>query len=205
MGRRKKSGAHCPRPPSGMSRTSYGPGYGRGYTLSAPIWFEPVELIARHSYTSECHHHASLILRAIQWGEGIVKADTKWLRKVLPAECARDIPALIDDLLEGDWDLVDGSLVHRLTETRRREVIERLQVRASATKRRGISKKLRFEILKRSDFACTYCGAKAPDVELVIDHVDPVSRGGADEESNMVAACFDCNSGKGDRPIRGGV
>lgn len=41
-----------------------------------------------------------------------------------------------------------------------------------------IGKKLRFEILKRDAFACRYCGRRAPNVELHIDHVVPVARGG---------------------------
>jgi 5-methylcytosine-specific restriction endonuclease McrA len=32
---------------------------------------------------------------------------------------------------------------------------------------------------------------------LEIDHVVPKSRGGTDAESNLVAACEDCNRGKG--------
>lgn len=135
-----------------------------------------------------------------------MKFDDGWLRRILPEEVASDIPAFLDDLLRSpEWDIVDDRLVHLPTQARRREIIDKLEARKAGPKRRGISKKLRFEILKKSRFACAYCGAKAPDVELVVDHVDPVARGGADEPANMVAACFDCNAGKGDRPIEGGV
>jgi len=34
-------------------------------------------------------------------------------------------------------------------------------------------------------------------VRLTVDHIVAVSRGGTDDESNLVAACFDCNIGKG--------
>lgn len=60
----------------------------------------------------------------------------------------------------------------------------------------AISKRLRFEILKRDGFACRYCGATAPDVALHVDHVVPESLGGRTEPQNLVAACADCNSGK---------
>lgn len=68
-----------------------------------------------------------------------------------------------------------------------------------------ITKKQRFEILKRDGFRCRYCGRRAPHVELHIDHVDAKANGGADANSNLVAACVDCNVGKGradldDRP-----
>ena len=67
--------------------------------------------------------------------------------------------------------------------------------------RRTLTKRVRFEILKRDNFACRYCGAKAPDVVLHCDHVHPVARGGKNELENLVTACRDCNAGKGARLI----
>lgn len=64
----------------------------------------------------------------------------------------------------------------------------------------AVSKRLRYEVLRRDGFACTYCGCKAPDVELTIDHVLPVSLGGSDDASNLTAACVDCNAGKSSSP-----
>lgn len=61
-------------------------------------------------------------------------------------------------------------------------------------KRKAISRRLRFEILRRDDNTCRYC--HATDTALVIDHVVPVALGGTDDPSNLVAACKDCNSGK---------
>lgn len=60
----------------------------------------------------------------------------------------------------------------------------------------AISQRLRYEILRRDNHACRYCGATAPDVKLTVDHVVPVSLGGTDEPGNLVAACGPCNSGK---------
>lgn len=62
-----------------------------------------------------------------------------------------------------------------------------------------ISAKLRFEVFKRDKFVCQYCGACGPDVELEIDHIIPVSRGGTDDITNLKTACFKCNRGKGDK------
>lgn len=59
-----------------------------------------------------------------------------------------------------------------------------------------VSRRLRFEILRRDSHACRYCGDKAPDVKLTVDHVIPVALGGGDEPNNLVTACADCNSGK---------
>lgn len=60
----------------------------------------------------------------------------------------------------------------------------------------GISKRLRFEILRRDNHTCRYCGATAPNARLTVDHVIPFTLGGTDEPTNLVAACTDCNSGK---------
>lgn len=60
----------------------------------------------------------------------------------------------------------------------------------------AISRRLRFEILRRDDHTCRYCGGQAPDVKLTIDHVIPVTLGGGDEPHNLVTACHSCNAGK---------
>jgi hypothetical protein len=60
----------------------------------------------------------------------------------------------------------------------------------------AVSKRLRYEILRRDNFACRYCGAAAPDVKLNADHVIPKSLGGSDSPENLVASCVDCNAGK---------
>lgn len=60
----------------------------------------------------------------------------------------------------------------------------------------AISKTLRFEILRRDNHACRYCGATPPDVKLTVDHVVLVALGGTDVPENLVTACSGCNAGK---------
>lgn len=60
----------------------------------------------------------------------------------------------------------------------------------------SISKRLRYEILKRDGNKCRYCGASSEESPLTIDHVVPVALGGTDDPANLVAACKDCNAGK---------
>jgi hypothetical protein len=60
----------------------------------------------------------------------------------------------------------------------------------------AVNKRTRYEVLKRDSHTCRYCGAKAPDVPLTVDHVTPTALGGTDDPSNLVAACRDCNAGK---------
>ncbi len=64
----------------------------------------------------------------------------------------------------------------------------------------AVSKRLRYEILRRDNYTCRYCGAAAPAVVLVVDHVAPSALGGRDDPSNLVASCVDCNSGKSATP-----
>ena len=58
----------------------------------------------------------------------------------------------------------------------------------------AVTKRTRFEVLRRDEFTCHYCRSK--DGELTIDHVTPVALGGSDKPDNLVAACRDCNAGK---------
>ncbi|MGW9397275.1 HNH endonuclease [Streptomyces sp. NPDC055642] len=64
----------------------------------------------------------------------------------------------------------------------------------------AVSKRLRYEILRRDSHTCRYCGASAPDVPLRIDHVTPVALGGTDTPDNLVTSCEPCNSGKSSVP-----
>ena len=67
-------------------------------------------------------------------------------------------------------------------------------------KRRNISARTRWMVFNRDNFRCVYCGA-GQEAKLVVDHGDPFSKGGADDESNFVTACMACNAGKRDRVV----
>ena len=68
-------------------------------------------------------------------------------------------------------------------------------------KRKPLTKAIRFEVFKRDRFTCQYCGRKAPEVVLEVDHIVPVSKGGGNELMNLVTSCFDCNRGKGKKKL----
>jgi len=55
----------------------------------------------------------------------------------------------------------------------------------------------RTAIFRRWSYYCCYCDRFATH----LDHVQPLSRGGADKESNMVPACADCNLSKGSKTL----
>lgn len=69
------------------------------------------------------------------------------------------------------------------------------------TKRKALSRALRFEVFKRDQFTCQYCGRKAPDIVLQADHIHPVAEGGEDTLLNLITSCIDCNQGKGARTL----
>ena len=69
---------------------------------------------------------------------------------------------------------------------------------------RGMTPKLRTEILERNGFSCQQCGATAHDsdplnpgrkLRLHIDHIVPISQGGDDSRDNLRVLCSTCNEG----------
>jgi len=58
--------------------------------------------------------------------------------------------------------------------------------------------KTRFLIFKRDNFTCQYCGRKAPEIKLEVDHIQPKSKNGLDIVNNYITSCRECNIGKSD-------
>lgn len=54
-------------------------------------------------------------------------------------------------------------------------------------------------LFHRDRHLCLYCGQHFSNRELTRDHIQPLSRGGKDRWTNVVAACRGCNSRKGNR------
>jgi 5-methylcytosine-specific restriction endonuclease McrA len=54
-------------------------------------------------------------------------------------------------------------------------------------------------LFRRDGYLCLYCGRKFSDHHLTRDHVIPVSKGGQNTWTNVVAACKRCNHHKGAR------
>ena len=57
----------------------------------------------------------------------------------------------------------------------------------------------RFRLFFRDRNRCQFCGGNFAQRELNLDHVVPLSRGGASTWDNVVCACVACNSRKGNR------
>lgn len=55
-------------------------------------------------------------------------------------------------------------------------------------RREALSKSIRFEVFKRDSFKCQYCGGEAPNVLLHVDHIEPVSKGGTNDITNLITS-----------------
>lgn len=66
--------------------------------------------------------------------------------------------------------------------------------------RRYVTCSLRHKILRRDRYRCVQCGrspANDTGVELQVDHIIPIAKGGKSIEENLQTLCKDCNLGKG--------
>ena len=52
-------------------------------------------------------------------------------------------------------------------------------------------------VLQSSYGICAHCGKKLTTKTMTIEHIIPLSRGGANDPENLVALCYDCNQKKG--------
>lgn len=60
-----------------------------------------------------------------------------------------------------------------------------------------VSNKMRFYILERDHYRCRCCGRSQNEVELEIDHIVPIAKGGKSTSDNLQTLCTECNRRKG--------
>lgn len=58
-------------------------------------------------------------------------------------------------------------------------------------------KLIRLQIAARDGLVCHYCRVTVKPSSFTVDHIVPVTKGGTDNLSNLVACCRSCNSKKG--------
>ena len=63
--------------------------------------------------------------------------------------------------------------------------------------RHSYSKSERQKILEKTKCKCGHCGAGLDTSTMTVEHIFPVSKGGTDDEFNLVALCKACNYNKG--------
>ncbi|PIV63390.1 MAG: hypothetical protein COS11_07680 [bacterium (Candidatus Ratteibacteria) CG01_land_8_20_14_3_00_40_19] len=65
---------------------------------------------------------------------------------------------------------------------------------------RSSKKFSRFDILKKDNFTCQYCGRTPKDgVKLHVDHIIPLDKGGYHSKENLITTCQECNLEKHDK------
>lgn len=93
---------------------------------------------------------------------------------------------------------VRGEVRERYVQLRLIKSVQNTESKTFAQEQRAlVTPKIRFEVLKRDNFTCQYCGAHGEGVVLEVDHIIPISKGGTSDMGNLITACFDCNRGKG--------
>lgn len=65
----------------------------------------------------------------------------------------------------------------------------------------NINKFVLFNVFERDNFRCAYCGKTSYEdgVKLIVEHIFPRSKGGTNDNHNVITACNDCNSRKKDK------
>lgn len=97
--------------------------------------------------------------------------------------------------MRGGWNRMTGSqsrlVVHSIIAVKRSHASQHIK--------RSIPPLNNRELFLRDGHLCMYCGNAFSDGQLTRDHVRPLSRGGRDRWTNVVAACKYCNTRKGNR------
>ncbi len=74
-----------------------------------------------------------------------------------------------------------------------------------SARRPRIASAVKKMVLRQTDYRCWYCGedlTQSGRMSYEIDHIHPVSKGGTNEPSNLVASCRTCNGKKADMTLK---
>ena len=65
-----------------------------------------------------------------------------------------------------------------------------------------IRQEKRLAIYLRDGLACAYCGDSVENgARLTLDHILPASKGGSNDDTNLITCCERCNKSRGNRSI----
>lgn len=105
-------------------------------------------------------------------------------------------------VLDEKYDIICAdeieSVIKRLENKRGDFYLDREIWEAICRVERGkVSNKMRFAIYKRDNYRCQKCGRQ--NVELEIDHIYPIAKGGKTTIDNLQTLCKRCNKAKSDK------
>lgn len=135
------------------------------------VWVASLERFGRRPQRSDLKTFGSPVS-----GDTIISRFGSWKKALIAAaeRADRESPAHLDETSEP----------------------VRLSATPTRTRRKTISVRKRFFVLKRDLYRCRLC--KATGVRLEVDHIVPVARGGTDSLDNLQTLCIACNRGKRD-------
>ena len=64
-----------------------------------------------------------------------------------------------------------------------------------------LRKQFKYRLIREQGFRCAYCGRFCLPSEFTLDHIVPISEGGATRLRNLVVCCKECNLKKGNKFI----
>ncbi len=77
--------------------------------------------------------------------------------------------------------------------------VVRLRSYVNVRRRRQTAGMRRLRIFVRDGYRCQYCGVRKTAPELTLDHITPRAQRGQSTPENLVTACVECNTRKGNR------
>ncbi|MBA3946810.1 MAG: HNH endonuclease [Herpetosiphonaceae bacterium] len=108
--------------------------------------------------------------------------------------------ALGEAPVDDAWYLENRAAIAEQTRQRRARASSRVAMHRGRAARAGVVNTLTTEewlaILRLARGVCHYCERQVGSAQLTLDHVVPISRGGANTAENVVPACFPCNARK---------
>ena len=119
--------------------------------------------------------------------------DLALMREFISGTLPRD--AAVDIRRSVNHAFFRGELYEPLNGRGRKRFVSSKQRR----KRKTLSPKQRFLVMKENGYRCQICGITAKDnahVRLEIDHKVPIANGGSNQLDNLWVLCFECNRGK---------
>jgi hypothetical protein len=153
-----------------------------GFTLqdSDREWMEIVKLATRSA--------TAIIKEKTDAGRTITNPITKEIgskaiKDAFKAACRTAIGLVHEREHDRDsWECADSQIFFSLSDMRHK---------------RNVPLKLRFQVLDEEGSACRKCGRKPPEVDLHVDHINPLARHGTNDRRNLQVLCSECNLGKG--------
>lgn len=98
------------------------------------------------------------------------------------------------------WDYND---IHTIMESIR---LEDKRKQSKEYQRSLVTPGVRYDVLQRDNFTCVLCNTSSKQgVQLEVDHIKPVSKGGLSTMDNLRTLCRPCNRGKSDKYDPNGV